>query len=86
MLNIAELMELTFTLMTKAMCKFHMEKMLSGFPEEDKLKIIITMLDELPNEIKTKNIDDKAAVVFKRMLCEIAKRYETKKGINENIL
>jgi hypothetical protein len=78
-LNSAALYELTFTITTKTICRYHVEKVLSDVPTADRAKIILMMLDELPITVKERNIDAKTAAIYRILLLDLSKQSKTSK-------
>jgi len=74
MLDSSALYELTFTITTKVFCKYHIENMLSFVPAADRAKIIVMMLDELPNTAKQNKIDDKTVAMYREVLLGLSKQ------------
>lgn len=70
---------LTFTVTTKVICRYHIEKMISNFDVTDRTKMIVMMLDDLPKTAKEMNIDDKTVAIYRQILLDLSKQYKSVK-------
>ena len=74
MINSLDLYELTFTITTKVLCRYQIENMLLFVPAADHAKIIVMMLDELPNTAKQNKVDVKTIAMYREVLLGLSKQ------------